>query len=68
MCCFATTVFFAQEKETNPIDWEKMLQKLDQSKIQSGILIDKLVFNNKFLAFNTEKYNMADNEKYFDSS
>ena len=42
LCCFATTVLFAQIKETNPIDWDKMLQKLDQSKIQSGILIDKI--------------------------
>ena len=67
LCCFATTVLFAQEKETNPIDWDKMLQKVDQSKIQSGILMDKLLFNNKLLAFNSEKYNMADNE-YFKKS
>ena len=40
--CFFCISLFAQEKETNPIDWDKMLQKVDQSKIQSGILIDKI--------------------------
>ncbi len=47
VCCIICASLFAQIKETNPIDWEKMLQKVDQSKIQSGILIDKLFFNNK---------------------